>query len=333
MIRIVYFIIFLLISHSAWSQCSPLSERDYQTAKRRVVMTQGGHNAYQSALDIARIHCLSSNQAKDLASYLANDRDKFDFLKQAFPNIIDKENFTDVLDVFRNFSNAFRLYHITLGSAPNNPPHTPPSTNPNCNQPMTIRDFQSMMSRLQSTADDRGKATYILNQVPNYCLSIQQVSQAVTTLRDENIRLDILKRLAPYIVEPTGYERLGDMLSSAAKADFLRFLQNPNLQNNNQPIGCQMTDIEFDNFLKSVESQSFDKDKVNHISTNMRSRCLTASQIKKLVKTSSFDASRLEIAKTLFETCVDKQNYYTVVDEMSFSSSKNDLNDFIKSRM
>ena len=44
-------------------------------------------------------------------------------------------------------------------------------------------------------------------------------------------------------------------------------------------------------------------------------------------------SSRLEIAKFLFNRCIDKENYFEIANELQFSSSKTELNDYVKSRL
>ncbi len=310
------------------SQCRPFSETEFQSAKRRISLTGSGMNSFQTAMDIARMTCLTSNQARELATYLANDRDRIDFLKLAYTNILDKENFTDVMDAFRTLSSAFRLYHLTLGANEQTAP--PAISNPNCTRSMDVTSFQNLSRQVSTATDDRTKAAIILNQIPSFCMSIQQISQMVSLIRDENIKFDILKRLAPFVIEPIGYERAGDILTPRLRQEFLNFLANPT--SSNSMIGCELSDTELTQFVKSVENQSFDKDKVLHIKTHLVKRCLKSSQIITIVKLISFDESRLDIAKSLYENCIDKQNYFTINDALSFSTSRNQLNDFIKSK-
>ncbi|MFY7861241.1 MAG: DUF4476 domain-containing protein, partial [Chitinophagales bacterium] len=93
-----------------------------------------------------------------------------------------------------------------------------------------------------------------------------------------------------------------------------------------------MTNAELEKFIVSVNDQSFDADKVKQIQTFLTPRCLMASQIARIVSQITFEESKLNIAKSLFDNCSDKQNYYLVIDGFRFSDSKNKMNDYIKSK-
>ena len=58
----------------------------------------------------------------------------------------------------------------------------------------------------------------------------------------------------------------------------------------------------------------------------------TAQQIVQMVKALSFDDNRLELAKTAYDNCVDRENYYKVVDALTYSSTKEKLREYILKR-
>jgi hypothetical protein len=312
-----------------------MSERDFQAAKYRLTSNSRNINTFQTAMDMSRIYCLSSSQARELANFLANDRDKFDFLKASYANISDKENFTDVMDVFRLFSSAIRLYHQTLGAATITMPQSI-SSNPNCPRAMNPNSFNQLRNQVFGAADDRSKASTILN-AGGQCMTSQQIGQLITSIQDENIRFDVLKRLFPYAYDGENYPQVSNNLSSALRSQFLAFLQNPTTTSPSNPSQSAepqtMTEIDFNNFLNTIRKQSFEKDKDQQIRTYMKNAFMTTTQIKQVIKLLTYDSSRLDIAKFLFNRCVDKQNYFEIANELQFSSSKTELNDYVKSRL
>ena len=58
----------------------------------------------------------------------------------------------------------------------------------------------------------------------------------------------------------------------------------------------------------------------------------TTQQIVQMVNVLSFDDNRLELAKAAYDSCVDRENYYKVVDAMTYSSTKEKLRDYILKR-
>lgn len=338
MAKIFTILVIVFYTQFIFGQCQIMSERDFQAAKYRLSSNRGNINTFQTAMDLNRIYCLTSSQAREISNYLANDRDKFDFLKASFPNILDKENFTDVMDAFRLFSSAMKLYHQTLGSENLNAivHPNPAPTNPNCPRAMNPNAFNSLLAQISTMNEDRQKASSILNAA-NQCMTTQQIMQAANFLRDENIRLDVMKRLYPMVFDGENYSQAASVLASSYKAQFLSFLQNPNQTISNPPsipvTPSAMTEIDFNNFLASVKKQNFEKDKDQQIRTYMKNAYMTTGQIKQVLKQLSFDATKLDLAKFLFDRCIDKQNYFNVADELQFSSSKAELNAYVKSHL
>lgn len=329
MIRIFLLTALLGLQLNLSSQCQTLNERDFQSAKQRLQANSRTVNVYQAAVDLGRMYCLTSTQAREIATGLNSERDKFDFLKSSFPNIADKENFTDVMDAFRSFSIAFKLYHHTIGASsvqlpPNNP--LPVSQNPNCQRAMDQNTFQALMRQTIAATNDRNRAGQILNS--NQCMMTAQIIQLTQPIRDENIKIDVLKRLIPFVFDIENYRQAANMLSTNNRTIFLAFLQNPN-----QPQQDAVTEIDFGNFISAIKKQSFEGDKENYIKTYMKNAYLTTNQIKTIINLMTYDSSKLDIAKFLYTNCVDKQNYFNVAETMQFSSSKNDLNDFVKGKM
>ena len=57
--------------------------------------------------------------------------------------------------------------------------------------------------------------------------------------------------------------------------------------------------------------------------------CITATQVRSVMKLFTFEASRLEFAKFAYAYTYDQKNYYKVNDAFEFESSIDDLNSAI----
>lgn len=87
----------------------------------------------------------------------------------------------------------------------------------------------------------------------------------------------------------------------------------------------------FSTALATINNRSFDSDRLTLAKQIASSNCLTCSQVKQIIKTLSYESSRLEFAKYAYTRVYDPQNYYQINDSFSFSSSITELNDYIKS--
>jgi hypothetical protein len=343
--RIILFLA-LFISNWAFGQhnCNGIiSQRDFITIKNNIFHTRG-FQSFQLAMDASRNYCFSALQAKDIASTLYSERDRYDFLKSAFTNIIDKENFVEVLDAFRSFSQAFRLYHETIG-------HYSPSNNnfnihnhqqvpiyngrKNCNTPATFAQINQVKILNQGINDNRIKARNILDLTLQGCVTTAQAMELTTGITDELILLDVLKRMFPNIFDVDNYFTAQQLLiNQNNKNEFRNFILNGGNINPNMPnlINCILNDEEFRMFYDATQKLSFDKDKLLQIKTSMKNRCLKAIQIKQLMELTPFDNSKLEIAKMMYDNCIDKNVYYLVNESFQMGSSVKTLNEFIQTR-
>ncbi|EJL71863.1 DUF4476 domain-containing protein [Chryseobacterium populi] len=108
----------------------------------------------------------------------------------------------------------------------------------------------------------------------------------------------------------------------------------------NSPYGSQsgnwnnwenvMEDAAFSRFFEMLErNEKFDDGKMAMINQQMRSTMFTSYQIKSLVKSLSFDRNKLDLAKSMYRKCADKNKYFLVYDAFDYESSKRELMEFI----
>lgn len=94
-----------------------------------------------------------------------------------------------------------------------------------------------------------------------------------------------------------------------------------------------MTNKEFNNFIRAIQKQPFDDDKYKTASAGSKNVLFYTSQVYEIIKAFRFDGDeKLLLAKQLYSQTVDKQNYYQVAECFTFSSSKNELLDYINSK-
>lgn len=93
---------------------------------------------------------------------------------------------------------------------------------------------------------------------------------------------------------------------------------------------CQpMSSADFTVALSTVKSTTFDDNKLNVAQTISKTNCLSTDQIIDLIKALSFEKNKLAFAKFAYAYTYDPNNYYKVVNSFSFSSSKEELSNFI----
>lgn len=91
-----------------------------------------------------------------------------------------------------------------------------------------------------------------------------------------------------------------------------------------------MTPSAFDHFLKSMKNASFDSNRTKQIEASVLTTSFTSEQCLKLFKTYNFDSEKIKFLKIIYSRIVDKQNFFIVLDQLDFNSSKNEMNEFVK---
>jgi len=86
---------------------------------------------------------------------------------------------------------------------------------------------------------------------------------------------------------------------------------------------------DFTNLKRTAQSQRFESEKLMVVKQALSVNYFTVSQVKELMQLFTYDESKLEIAKLAYERTVDRENYYRVNEELTYSSSKEELNKFL----
>ena len=97
--------------------------------------------------------------------------------------------------------------------------------------------------------------------------------------------------------------------------------------------GNVINNAAFNQFFNYYKREGgFDSERESIIESQMGNSLFTAEQISRLLKEFSFDSNRLEMAKRLYDKCVDRQNFFIVYDTFDFSSDKEKLRKYLFNR-
>jgi hypothetical protein len=101
----------------------------------------------------------------------------------------------------------------------------------------------------------------------------------------------------------------------------------------NGPIGCPwpMEQNAYRSAVASISKQSFEENKLQVAKQVFMTNCLTSNQVGEIMRLFTFEDSRLDFAKFAYGHTFDLGNYFMVNDAFTFSSSVDELNDFIRS--
>lgn len=100
--------------------------------------------------------------------------------------------------------------------------------------------------------------------------------------------------------------------------------------------GCRnqyaMSPGNFSSALATVRNQKFDDTRLKTAKQIVSSNCLNANQIAEICRVFAFEDSKLDFAKAAFTSCTEPNNYFKVNDVFEFSTSVDELTQWISSR-
>lgn len=336
-----------------------MSNTFFQQKLNQINNTYDARSRFNQARTLVMGNCLSSWQVKQVAMALADDMDKLEFCKTAYPKTTDPENFYDVYDAFAYFSTAFRLHDFVsfqrtvtsntvtsvITTTNNNDVQFPALPYPDYNQylgptgcslPVSEEVFMGFARELKnSRMNDQAKSDYAKNLVNNNCLSTSQIMKLATLLANDNYKLELLKTGIPRVYDRNNYASAQHVFSTQPfKNEFISTLYGqPNNNQQNTQTPCTVSQTDFDEIKRTVNNTSFASSKVTVCKQAVQAKkCFTVKQIKELIGLFSFDDNKLDIAKFCYDYCTDKSNYYQVNDVFSFTSSKDELTNYIQGR-
>jgi Domain of unknown function (DUF4476) len=96
-------------------------------------------------------------------------------------------------------------------------------------------------------------------------------------------------------------------------------------------IDAAMNVNQYNAVRQTIQRESFDKGKLSIATQILSDYYITSAQAKELTMLFSFDDAKLAFAKFAYRRTVDKGSFFMIYDVFSFSSSKQELADYIRS--
>ena len=90
-----------------------------------------------------------------------------------------------------------------------------------------------------------------------------------------------------------------------------------------------MNDQLFQTFYKEMKNEPFKDDRMKLLNAALAGSDFTSAQCLQLTNLYTFDDDRMEIMKIMYPRIVDKEAFFTVINTLTFSSSKEKMKDFI----
>ena len=97
------------------------------------------------------------------------------------------------------------------------------------------------------------------------------------------------------------------------------------------PYGRPMDERSFLTFIQTLSRERFEDTRFTLARNSFDRQQFSSDQVKRVLQYFSFENNKLELAKFAYRNTVDKQNYHVIYNVFSFSRSKEDLSNYIRS--
>lgn len=104
---------------------------------------------------------------------------------------------------------------------------------------------------------------------------------------------------------------------------------NWNGYGNSGYYGNVMSNLEFNRLVQNLRMSGLDSNKMRLINSRANGTVFSSQQIYTLVASMMSESNRLQLAKMLYTSCADKQNYHTLYSALLSNSSRQQLQQYI----
>lgn len=91
-----------------------------------------------------------------------------------------------------------------------------------------------------------------------------------------------------------------------------------------------MSDRLFQKFFDDFKNEPFDKGRMNLLNAALANSDFTSEQCLQIVNFYTFDKERMKIMKLMYPRIVDKQAFFIIINTLTFPSSKEEMNKFVR---
>lgn len=212
-------------------------------------------------------------------------------------------------------------------------------------QPLPANRFRVNINQFQSAASDTDlmeRLGPILNQ---NCLETYQVVKIASLFRNDDQRLLFAQRAYDQVLDPENYYDVFDTFLGMSKAfrlyDYINYSDQPMVElpvvvdvgEVEEPeVVCSLSNKDYNSLIATLKKEPFPMRRLPIAESLIRDRCLSVNQIGGFMDLLSMGKDRVAIAKAAFDNCTEPLEYHRLIDKLSFSSDKEDLLNFIKSR-
>ncbi len=347
--QIYIFLVLILIGAKAiHGQTNKKAEQEFSKMMSSIKTEKSNEKRLQNSIQFFNHRRgTTTRELMEIASYLSNDRLKYRLCLQVYPNIIDKQYFFNVFDIFERFSFAMKLYHNTIAKKrdiiiDSDQDHQydnirfPDASRyrgrrgVNCRMPMADRDFDYYISDLRLPRDERQRLRNLKDEVEQNCFSTAQIMKLGLELDLEKNKLSFLKYAYNKTYDLGNFDATIQILNhSFYKDDLLNYIGHQHQDEIVIEEICEVNPEEFNFAKNSLRSQSFRRDKLQLAKRLISKNCYNLQQFEVIFKMFNFEDDRLNLMIYSYEYTSEPRKMYRFRNLLKFRSNQQKYDRFL----
>ena len=306
-------------------------------------------------------NCFTHIQLNQVLNLMRTDGSRYNLAISAYKQMDDTTGFYTAQYVFRshNHKSQFRSFLRAQKQNNYNRTHYRPYRElqfPNYQYPQ-IRihpievantglfnegQFLHFASRVNRAGSDYAKKQQIENEFSRRSFTTEQFMKLLSLVRSYEIRFVLATRLYGLLYDVENAEYINEVFERTHYSrKFSFFLQQNNAPGYRNPVRTpygktrfrapMVSDAEMNMIMVSLKNEPFSSKRVELAKTIISTKPgLSSQQIGLIVSQMSFDSHKLDVAKFGYAYAIDRENYFAVANQLTFSSNRSSLLNFIR---
>jgi Domain of unknown function (DUF4476) len=176
------------------------------------------------------------------------------------------------------------------------------------------------------------KYTIIENVCKNNCLNIEQLNTLLTFINYEIEKLKLVRFAYFSLVDPSNKKNLEKSFRFETSVNELNsFLNNAGETTNTITFKCTnaASEMLLNGFLKKLEAYGNDAERYTVFKKSYAELCYSVNQATSILNKFIHDREKLDIAKLLYDYCIEQDKFMKVSEVFSYNQTTSELKDFI----
>jgi uncharacterized membrane protein YjjP (DUF1212 family) len=278
----------------------------------------------------------STDQIGQIIALVATENNRLLLAKNAYNNVVDPANYTQLNDLFntQSYRDDLAAFIRSNGTSGNT------STSRVVMPDATFNQIYRSVNDQWSSSSKYTAANNAFSAASNY-FSIDQVGRIISLITSETSRLQLIKNALDNIVAPANYADLYDLLSTqASKTDLDNYLRSNGYpttgtdpySSSNNGARVVMSDANFNTIYRSVNDQWSASAKYSTANSafSTATNFFNINQVKQIVSLITSEASRMDLVKNALDNIITPANYVELYDLFNSQSSRVELDTYLR---